>query len=158
MSEYLVRHLREWKRRLTQIRDTPHAVAGGVAIGLLCGFTPLFGFKTLTAVLIAWLLRCSMLSAALAVTFHDVLLPIWPVILRWQFQLGVFLISKPHRLPPRLSLMHISYEHLFSFKTLDVLWPTFVGSMVIGTPVSLAAYFLMLKLLERSHKLARRRE
>ena len=139
------------KQRLTRIRDTPHAIAGGVVIGLIFGFTPLFGFKTLIAVLIAWLLRCSKLSAALAVTFHDILLPIWPVILRWQFQIGFFLISRPHRLPPKFSPKHFHYENLLSWKTLHVLWPTFIGSIVLATPVSVIVYFLVLEIVKRAN-------
>ena len=103
LSQYLSVQFKRCKRGLTQIRDTPHAIAGGVAIGLVFGCTPLFGFKTLIAVLIAWLFRCSKLSAALSVTFHDILLPVWPVILRWQFQIGFFIISRPHRLPTKFS-------------------------------------------------------
>jgi len=149
-SQYLRRHYRCWKSRLTQIRDTPHAIAGGVAIGLLFGFTPLLGFKTLLAVLVAWLFRCSKLSAALAVTFHDILLPIWPVILRWQFQIGFYLLYRPHRLPPKVSFKHFHYENFFSWKTLHVLWPTFVGSVVLAAPISVAVYFLVLEIVTRA--------
>ncbi|HEX4085723.1 MAG TPA: DUF2062 domain-containing protein [Chthoniobacteraceae bacterium] len=147
MSEFFREHLHSWKGRLTQIRDTPHAIAGGVAIGFIFGFTPLFGFKTLIAVLLAWLFRCSKLSAALAVTFHDILLPIWPVILRWQFQIGFYIISHPHRLPPRFNPKHFHYENFLSFKTLHVLWPTFVGSMVLALPGSFIVYFLVLEIV-----------
>jgi uncharacterized protein (DUF2062 family) len=150
LSRYLAIQYRRCKQRLTQIRDTPHAIAGGVAIGLVFGFTPLFGFKTVIAVLIAWLFGCSKLSAALAVTFHDILLPIWPVILRWQFQVGYLIISRPHRLPPRFNPKHFHYENFFSLKTLRVLWPTLIGSLVIATPVAFVAYFLVLEIVKRA--------
>jgi len=150
ISQAIAFQLSRAKQRLTQIRDTPHAIAGGVAIGLICGFTPLFGFKTIIAVLIAWLFRCSKLSAALAVTFHDILLPIWPVILRWQFQIGFFLLSRPHRLPPRFSIRAFNYDRFFTWKTLHILWPTFIGSIVIATPIAVIAYFLALEIVKRS--------
>jgi uncharacterized protein (DUF2062 family) len=149
-TQFFAVQFRLWKKRLTQIRDTPHAIAGGVAIGLVFGFTPLFGFKTIIAVLIAWAFRCSKLSAALAVTFHDILLPLWPVILRWQFQIGFFIISRPHRLPPRFNPKHFNYEHLFSLKTLHLLWPTFLGSVVLATPVACVMYFLVLEIVTRA--------
>jgi len=41
--------------RLRQIRDAPRAVAGGVAIGIFWGFTPLLGFKTLLSIFFAWI-------------------------------------------------------------------------------------------------------
>src|SRR5438874_3609798 len=84
--------------KLMQIRDTPHAVAGGMAIGLLIGFTPLLGFKTLLALLAAWLTRCSKLASVIGVTAHDLLWPIWPLILRWQYVIGFWVLN--HRLPP----------------------------------------------------------
>ena len=149
-TKYVAAKFQGCKQRLTQIRDTPHAIAGGVAIGLVFGFTPLFGFKTLIAVLVAWIFRCSKLSAAIAVTFHDILLPIWPVILRWQFQVGFLIISKPHRLPPKFSPKHFHYENLFSWKTFHVLWPTFIGSLVLATPVAFVMYFLVLEIVTRA--------
>jgi uncharacterized protein (DUF2062 family) len=144
--------------RLTQIRDTPHAIAGGVAIGFVFGFTPLFGFKTLIAVLIAWLFGCSKLSAALAVTFHDILLPIWPVILRWQFQIGYYIVSHPHRLPAKFSPKSFHYEHLLSVKSLHVIWLTFIGSLVLAIPLSFGVYFLMLEIVKRAQCAARARQ
>ena len=149
ISKYLVLKFRHCQQRLTQIRDTPHAIAGGVAIGLVFGFTPLFGFKTVIAVLIAWIFRCSMLSAALAVTFHDILLPIWPAILRWQFQIGFLIISRPHRLPPKFSPKHFHPENFFSWKSLHFLWPTFLGSIVLATPIAFVMYFLVLEIVKR---------
>jgi uncharacterized protein (DUF2062 family) len=150
VSRFLNLQFHRWKGRLTQIRDTPHAIAGGVAIGLLFGFTPLLGFKTLLAVFIAWLFRCSKLSAAVAVTFHDILLPIWPFVLRWQFQVGFFLISKPHRLPTKFSPKHFHYENLFTMKSLHVIWPTFIGSIVIAAPISFIMYFIVLEIVKRA--------
>lgn len=129
---------------LMQIRDTPHALAGGVAIGLIMGFTPLLGVKTLVAVLLAWIFRCSKLSAALAVAFHDVLWPIWPVVLRWEFQIGFYLLSKPHHLPPKLSAKHLHMDDLFHMKTLWLLWPTLVGSLIISIPIGIIFYFIVL--------------
>ena len=149
ISEFFRERTKTWKHRLTQIRDTPHAIAGGVAIGFVFGFTPLFGFKTVIAVLLAWIFRCSKLSAALAVTFHDILLPIWPVILRWQFQVGFYLISHPHHLPPKFNPKHFHYENFFSFKTLHVLWPTLVGSMVLAVPLAFVVYYLVLEIVTR---------
>jgi hypothetical protein len=150
LSQFFSLQYKRVKHGLTQIRDTPHAIAGGVAIGVLFGFTPLIGFKTLLAVLVAWLFRCSKLSAVLAVTFHDILLPLAPFFLRWQFQIGFFIISRPHRLPAKLSPKRFHFENYLSWKTLHVLWPTFIGSIVIGAPIAFVAYFLALEIVKRA--------
>ena len=149
-SQYLALHYRRGRSRITQIRDTPHAIAGGVAIGIMFAFAPLFGFKTLLAVLVAWAFRCSKLSAVLAVTFHDILWPIAPFILRWQFQIGFFIISKPHRLPSKFSPKHFHYEDLFTLKYLHLFWPTLIGSIVIAAPISIALYFVVLEIVKRA--------
>jgi hypothetical protein len=149
-SQTLARQYRYWKSRLTQIRDTPHAIAGGIAIGIMFAFTPLFGFKTLLAVLIAWLFRCSKLSAALAVTFHDILWPLAPFILRWQYQIGFLIISKPHRLPSKFSPKHFHYEDIFTLKYLHLFWPTLIGSIVLAAPISVGMYFIVLEIVKRA--------
>jgi hypothetical protein len=150
VRQFLLRQYRRWKAALTQIRDTPHAIAGGVAIGVMFGFTPLYGFKTVLAVLVAWLFSCSKLSAVLAVAAHDIFFPLAPLILRWQFQIGFFLVNHPHRWPPKLSPKHFHFENYLSLKTFHVLWPTFVGSLVIGTPIAVVSYFAALEIVSRA--------
>src|SRR5438128_5852513 len=97
-------NLRKWFKehslKLLAIRDTPNAIAGGVAIGIYLGFTPLVGLKTILSIFFAWLVGCNLLAAAFAVTLHDVLLPFMPVIYRWEYQIGYWLMSQPHHLPP----------------------------------------------------------
>lgn len=135
---------------LMQIRDTPHAIAGGVAIGVFFGFTPLFGFKTLLAVLIAWLFRCSKISAALAVTFHDIILPLWPLVMRWQYQIGYWLWYHPHHLPKKLKYHHPTVEQLLDLNKFEnVIWPMFIGSVIMAVPVSLIIYVITLKIVAR---------
>jgi len=154
VREFLNSQYQNARSRLTQIRDTPHAIAGGVAIGLVCGFMPLFGFKTLLAVLIAWIFRCSKLSAAIAVAFHDILLPIQPLVWRWQFQVGYFILY--HKLPAKVSFKHFHVENLFTWKTVHLLWPTLVGSIVLAIPVAIVAYFLVVEIVTR-HQAAKAR-
>ena len=78
------RWLREHSLKLLAIRDTPEAIAGGVAIGVFFGFTPLFGIKTLCAIFFAWLTRSNIIAAVLAGTLHELSLPIMPVIVIWE--------------------------------------------------------------------------
>jgi uncharacterized protein (DUF2062 family) len=144
--------VRECWTRLRQLRDAPHAVAGGVAIGLFWGFTPLTGLKTLLSIFTAWVLRCSKIPAVIAVSLHDVLLPVWPIILRWEYQIGYWLVNRPHQLPPKLKVSTIRMAQLFRWKTLEVLWPTFVGSLVLAIPVALITDWLMKWMLERYEK------
>lgn len=135
--------------KLRDLRDAPHAIAGGVAIGVFWGFTPLLGVKTLLSIFTAWVLRCSKFPAVIAVACHDVLLPVWPVILRWEYQIGYWLLSHPHHLPPKLSAKKLHFSEFFHLKTFEVLWPTLVGSVVIGVPVALICYWAVERALEK---------
>jgi uncharacterized protein (DUF2062 family) len=162
VSKFFYDQYQRFKQGVSQIRDTPHAIAGGVAIGVAFGFTPFFGLKTILAVLVAWIFRCSKLSAVMAVALHDLLLPLGPFILRWQYQIGFYLISKPHRLPPKLTPKHFHFDELLNWrdnihwsKTFHVLWPTFIGSLVIGIPVSVGMYFLVLEIVQRAQSKAK---
>src|SRR5512147_1520907 len=98
-------NLRRWLHshslKLLAIRDTPAAIAGGIAIGIFFGFTPLFGLKTLSAILFAWLTRCNIVAAAIAASLHDLLLPFMPFIYRWEYDLGYWLLH--HEWPQRLT-------------------------------------------------------
>jgi uncharacterized protein (DUF2062 family) len=143
---------RETWHKLHQLRDAPHAIAGGVAVGIFWGFTPLTGLKTLLSIFFAWVFRCSKIPAVIAVTFHDVLLPVWPVILLWEYKIGFWLLSHPHRLPPKLAVSKVHFAQLFQWKTLELLWPTFLGSCVIGLPIALFFYWIVERSLERSEK------
>jgi uncharacterized protein (DUF2062 family) len=138
--------------KLRQLRDAPHAVAGGVAIGIFWGFTPLTGLKTLLSIFFAWVFRCSKIPAVIAVTFHDVLLPVWPVILLWEYKVGYWILSNPHQLPPKLIRNKLHLEQIFRWKTLQLLWPTFLGSCVIGLPIALIVYWIVERSLERYEK------
>src|SRR2546421_12854227 len=89
----LRRWLHEHSLRLLAIRDTPEAIAGGVAIGIFFGFTPLLGLKTLSAMFFAWLTRSNILAAALAATMHDVALPLMPVIYGWEYFAGFWVLN-----------------------------------------------------------------
>src|SRR6266851_9894932 len=128
-------HFLKYYHRLMQIRDTPHSIAGGIAIGMVLGFTPLLSVKTILAIFIAWLFRCSKLSAALAVQLHDILLPVWPIILRWQYIIGFWLLHHFQR-PEKVTKDKLLLGSWFHWKTLLVLWPMLVGSLVMALPLA----------------------
>jgi uncharacterized protein (DUF2062 family) len=145
-------HIRSLWRRLLELRDTPHAVAGGVAIGVFYGFTPLFMLKTLLSVATAWFARCSKIAAVLAVCLHDVIAPLWPLLLRIEYDIGFWILSNPHRLPPKLVLQEVKLNSLLHWASVVnlVKWlgsyhgglPVLVGSLVIAIPAALIAYFV----------------
>jgi len=149
----LIEHFRALWKRLLELRDTPHAIAGGAAIGMFYGFTPLFGVKTLLSLVTAWLARCSKIAAVIAVTLHDVVTPFWPVLLRIEYDIGYWLLSNPHTLPPKLKLKHVVHfdlaEMLHWTTFLKVGLPLLIGSLVIAVPAALISYVVAYQIMHR---------
>jgi uncharacterized protein len=153
-------NLRRWfhdhSLRLLAIRDTPEAIAGGVAIGIFFWFPPVFGLKTLGAIFLAWLTRSNILAAVIAVTLHDVLVPFMLVVYRWEYCLGYWLLSVPRHWPHPLSRQ----DWLLRPRLTDwrAFWRTFstigrpllLGSVIIGVPVA-AFSFVATRIVVRRH-------
>ena len=136
--------------KLFVIKDTPQSIALGAAIGVFLGFTPLFGLKTLLALLLAALFRVNKIAAVVAVSLHDLLIPFWPVVLRLEFDIGYWLLHQPHQLPPHFDLHHVDYRLWFHWKHFAAVGgPTLLGSLLIGTPTSILAFFLIRTVVAR---------
>lgn len=135
--------LRIRTKQLFGLKDLPHAVSIGMAVGVFFGFTPLWGLKTLLALGGTRLLRGNVLAAALAVTLHDVLLPFMPLVMRWEYDLGHWLLSHPHEFPGRFQLDGIHpalWLHWSTFFTVGR--PLLAGSAAFAAPLALATYYL----------------
>jgi len=139
----LQRWLHRHSLRLLAIRDTPEAIAGGVAIGIFFGFTPLFGLKTLSAIFVAWLTRSNILAAVISGTLHDIILPFMPVIYRWEYSIGYWLLSQPHHWPAPLTRFRwegAAWRHWTTFFSVGK--PLLVGGCICAAPVSLVSFFI----------------
>jgi uncharacterized protein (DUF2062 family) len=146
-----IQWFRDKSRQLLQLKDTTHAIALGTAIGMFFGFMPLWGFKTLLALAVSRLLRGNLLATAIAATLHDIALPLMPLLLRWEYDIGYWLFSHPHELPPSLRLSHQHPSAWFHWSTfLTVGRPILLGSLVIAAPVAVATYYITLELVKRS--------
>lgn len=147
----LLTHLKDLGKKLVSLKDSPHAIAGGVAIGVFVGFTPLWGVKTLLCLGLAYALRCNPIAAVIAVSLHDVLTPFAPVFMRWQYDLGYWILNHPHHFPPKLEMLH---THIHPMEMLK--WTTFfqlglpilLGSLLFSVPAATAFYFVMLALMK----------
>src|ERR1051326_3735032 len=133
----------EHSLKLLAIRDTPQAIAGGVAIGIFFGFVPVIGLKTLLAIAVAWVSRSNVLAAVLAATAHEILFPLMPLIYGLEFAVGKWLLSSPHQWPSSLTKLGLAPHEWWTWKTLKNIGPALlVGSMVCSTPCALAGFFV----------------
>lgn len=137
----MISYFRGLLQKLLELRDTPHAIAGGVACGVFFGITPLFGVKTLASLLAAWLMRCSKLAAVIAVSLSDIITPLWPVILRIQYDIGYWILSNPHRFPPKFEAHSLKLNELFQWSTFtEVGLPMIVGGAIMAAPCAAIFY------------------
>ena len=164
---------------LVHLHDTPHSIAGGVSIGVFVGFLPLFipfvPLKYGLSILASWLMRCSKVAALIAVTAHDILIPVWPFVLRWEYQVGYWLLH--HKLPPKLHEGHMKLhpEYLFDMRNIrsvaewfhhtftlrfftSILPPMLIGSVILGVPVSAICYMIALRIVTRAQVAMQQKE
>lgn len=138
------RWLHEHSLKLLAIRDTPQAIAGGIAIGIFFGFMPVFGLKTLSAIFFAWLTGSNILAAVIAGTLHDIILPFMPVVYRWEYDVGYWLLEHPHHFPPHMTKPHwegFTWRMWTAFFG-DVGIRLLVGGFICATPFSVLSFFI----------------
>lgn len=150
-------NLRRWLHshslKLLAIRDTPNAIAGGVAIGIFFGFTPLLGLKTLSAIFFAWLTGSNILAAVLAGTLHDVILPFMPAIYLWEYNFGCWLSSHPHQWPQSLVKLNLTPDAWRSWTTfLKLGKPMLLGSAVTGAPIAVLTFLVTRRIVARHQR------
>jgi uncharacterized protein (DUF2062 family) len=147
------RWLHEHSLKLLAIRDTPEAIAGGVAIGIFFGFTPLFGVRLWVAIFLAWLTRCNILAAVFATALHDIILPLMPVVYLWQYKVGFWLLNSPHRLPPPLHKAPWESHQWRSWTTIYTVGKdTLLGSVVCMFPIAVGSFFFTKGLIARHQR------
>ena len=139
----LSKWFKEHSLKLLAIRDTPNAIAGGVAIGIFFGFTPLVGLKTLLSIFFAWLTRCNIVAAAIAVT----------LLFRWEYDIGYWILSDPHQWPERLRDLHWRAREWRSWTTFfSVGRPLLLGSVIFSGPVAFCAFWLARSIVIRHRR------
>jgi uncharacterized protein (DUF2062 family) len=100
-----------------------------------------FGLKTLSAILIAWLTRSNIIAAVIATTLHDVALPFMPVVFIWEYKIGYLLLHDDW--PQKLSRIHLRAGEWRNWTTfLTVGKPLLLGSVVVGAPVAFLTYVM----------------
>jgi uncharacterized protein (DUF2062 family) len=143
----------EHSLKVLAIRDTPNAIAGGIAIGLFFSITPLFGLKTLLTIFVAWITRSNLVAAFLASAAHNIALPLMPFLYRGEYDLGYWLLSQPHHWPPALSKAPWQEHKWLSWSALyGVGKYLLLGSFVCATPLAILAFFGARKIVARHHR------
>jgi len=130
--------------KIRTIDDKPVAIARGIAIGTLFGFLPILGFKTLLAIILTRICRGNLIATAVAVTLHDILLPLAPFFLIWEYKIGCRILGKT---PVHLDFHQGLHEILRSIPFFSLEPALIIGGAILGLPIAVASYFLTLFLI-----------
>lgn len=129
------------KKRVLRLNAKPHAIAAGVAAGVLSSFTPFVGFHFLIAFAVAFCLSGNMAAAALGCVLGNPLT--FPAIWAATYEvgrliLGVSPVPGDAAAPSGLAhaLMHRDFTAIWD----PILKPMLVGSVPLGLGFAAIAY------------------
>jgi uncharacterized protein (DUF2062 family) len=138
-------------KKIMSIEDRPHAVALGVAIGVLFGITPLFGIKMPLAVVLSFILRGNIIATLVVVGLADICTPVLAIVYLIEYKLGCLIFQ----IGSHLASWDLIDECDMMPSWLRVLrkgMPLFVGSLALGAIAAVPAYGFVKFLLEKIHR------
>ena len=114
-------------KRVLRLTATPHAIAAGVAAGVMASWTPLLGFHFVLAFAIAYVLAGNMVAAALGTAFGNPLS--FPFIWAATLKTGNYLLGGDFH---HARHAHVDLEALFRRLDMSQLWEPVLKPMLIG--------------------------
>ena len=105
--------------------------------------------KTLLSIAVAWVFKSNKIAAAIAVTLHDIILPLMPAVYFWQYRIGMRVLhGRPEH---RAAFHHLSLHDFMSWPAfVRVGWPLLLGSFFLAIPSAIGTYFIMRLLVSRA--------
>lgn len=157
------------KFRILHVDDSPNRIAMGVAIGLFVGWTPLIGLHTLMVLPLAFVVRANKLVALACVWVTNIFTAV--PIYYFNYLVGWALLGSlrgeqvlTRREIAGLFRNFLSFGNIVAFFYCDDFWhrlwtllvnirtELWVGSLVVGSAVSITAYFVFYYLIRWHHK------
>jgi uncharacterized protein (DUF2062 family) len=143
----LKQRIREIWQKLKHLNATPDQIAAGFCIGIFASLLPLNPSPTITAIVVAWLLKRNVMAAVAGAVISILYLPLLPLIWLAEFRLGKLILPVQHA--PTLDQARL-WDVLQ--KGWDVCAAMLVGSIIIAIPVMLLTYWAVKRLAERWSK------
>lgn len=125
--------------RMLRIKDRPHQIAGGAAIGMFVGMTPTMGLQMPIAVFIAFWLRQNKIAAALLVWVTNPLSA--PFVYALEYEVGRLLLGMERAHFPTAMTFDA-----FARVGWEVLVPLWSGGLLFSVLCTPPTYLLALKL------------
>lgn len=134
-------------RRMARLPGSSGAIAAGFAFGAAISFTPFVGLHLISAGLLAWVSRVSIVASAVGTVIGNP----WtfPFIWLWIYQLGRWIgVGGPVNQPGNLNFPRLFGQMLSSLLKFDLnylresVWPVF-GPMLAGSiPTAIVAWII----------------
>lgn len=159
----LIRTARFYKLKFMRLKGDPKSLAIGVALGTFIGITPTIPLHTIMIIVLAFLLRCSVVSALLAsVIVSNPLTFFFQYFFSWK--IGNMLTPHDVSWKRIASVMQILTSDATFSEAMsalgqlgtETLIALLVGGCILAAPFSLASYFMSFKFFETIQ--ARRRK
>jgi uncharacterized protein (DUF2062 family) len=151
--------IRRWLDTLLHVADTPERTAAAFAMGVFFGFSPMLGFHTLLAIIVAFLFNLNRVAALLGVysNLPWIIAPYYAI----ATMLGAKIIghAPPEGFKAQLSaLFELSLYHGEFWRRLitilrPLLWPYAVGSLLGAIAMAAVAYPLALAFVTSRRRL-----
>lgn len=126
--------------KLKNSDGNPHKIALGIAIGVFVGVTPSFPFHTAIALGLAMLLKGSRIAAAAGVwVSNPVTMPLFYIA---SYKIGAYFLGNASQ----IDISKQSFSELVN-TGFDITHATILGSILIGSVLSVIAYLLALQLI-----------
>jgi uncharacterized protein (DUF2062 family) len=142
----LKQRIRQVWQKLSHLNATPGQIAAGFAIGICASFLPLNPSPEITAIVVAWLLKRSVIAAIAGAAASILFVPLLPFIWLAEYRLGKLILPVKHPVPVTLDQARI-WDVLQ--KGWDVYAAMLIGSIIIATPVTLLTYLVVKRLAAR---------
>ena len=140
----LKQRTRQIWQKLSHLNATPDQIAAGFSIGIFASFLPLNPSPTITAIVVAWLLKRNVFAAVAGAAASILYLPFLPLIWLAEYRLGKLILPVKH--PVTLDQARL-WDVLQ--KGWDVYAAMLIGSIIIATPVTLLTYLVIKRLAAR---------
>ncbi|HYD43440.1 MAG TPA: DUF2062 domain-containing protein [Anaeromyxobacter sp.] len=117
--------MRPWLRRLLRVRDTPEALARGLAVGFFFGVSVFWGLQMALAMLVSWLVRGNKVVAVAATAVSNPLTTI--PLYGFSWLVGRLVLGDEGALPDLAAIRGPA--------ELMELGPRFLATMLVGTTI-----------------------
>jgi uncharacterized protein len=148
-SKTLGKYLKSAYTRFLKIRGEPREISWGLAIGIMVGMTPFMGFHTIIAIFLAAIGKWNKIAAAVGVFITNPFTA--PFIYPITYMVGKSITGFSNFQNPEKVLSLEAVINIVKSSPL-ILVDLLVGGIILGLPLSLAAYWISLTAIENYRK------